>query len=390
VREGWDKTTLGRIATLNYGRPLREADRAMGKVPVVGSAGGFAFHDCGNALTRGGTIVVGRKGTAGSVTWIDGPAWVTDTAYWAEPVDSRVTLRFLYLLLEGSDLPSVCAQTGVPGLNRDRAYEIPAQLPPLPEQRRIVDLVGALDDAIAAAEQSSLSVGEAQRHLPAATLVKGVSEGWESSRLNVALGGDRAIRTGPFGSQLHQKDYVSGGPVAVVMPTDMRDGRVQLSGAARIERSDADRLARHITQVGDVLWSRRGDVTRFAVIDEVSAGSLCGTGCFLIRPADAADTKWLEVLLSAPETGQWLVDHAVGATMANLNRSILGAIPVMIPPVDQREALAAGWVALRATARGLDQTIADLRILRANLLTALLSGEHELPESYDEFIEEAS
>src|SRR5579885_693443 len=89
------------------------------------------------------------------------------------------------------------------------------------------------------------------------------------------------IQTGPFGSQLHQSDYVSQG-VPVVMPKDIIDGRVSDKEIARISEEDANRLSRHRLQSGDIVYGRRGDIGRQALITERESGWLCGTGCLRI------------------------------------------------------------------------------------------------------------
>ncbi len=86
--------------------------------------------------------------------------------------------------------------------------------------------------------------------------------GWKSSTLGeicAAHGG--LIQTGPFGSQLHARDYCDDG-VPVVMPQDLSGQRIQTSKIARISESDAQRLQRHRMKQGDVVFSRRGDVGR--------------------------------------------------------------------------------------------------------------------------------
>lgn len=300
---------------------------------------------------------------------------------------------YLWLHFQRPEVFTVLRGSGSEGRARWKESDFESHLLPLPpiaEQRRIVDLISALDDAVAGVQDCRERMARLQAQLPASVVQRSASEEWDLTTLGSVLGGDDAIRTGPFGSQLHQSDYVEDGPVAVIMPANMYAGRVDLANAARISQSDADRLSRHSTRTGDILWSRRGDVTRFAVIDDESAGTLCGTGCFLIRPNDPADVGWLEVWLSAPTTGKWLVEHSVGATMANLNRTILSNIPVAAPPASERKALAESWRAMRAVGRDTERSERDLRMLRSHLLTALLSGEHVIPESYDELMEVAS
>ncbi|MFX0538582.1 restriction endonuclease subunit S [Ornithinimicrobium sp. Y1847] len=342
----------------------------------------------GAKLLPAGAVLLTSRAPVGYVSVAAGPITTNQGFKSLILKNGQLPEFWYYLLLHSTDyLRANSGGSTFQELSGGALKKLRFRVPPLDEQRRIVDLIGALDDTIAAAEQSTHQLTEAMIHLPAAVARRGHDLGWESDVLEDVLGGKSAIRTGPFGSQLHQSDYVEDGPVAVVMPANMRRGRVDLSGAARIPETDAVRLGRHVTRAGDILWSRRGDVTRFAVIDDASEGSLCGTGCFLLRPEDPGMASWLEVLLSSPETGRWLVDNAVGATMANLNRTILGNIPVVIPPIADRMALSESWSSMRTADQALAVTISTLRGLRSNLLTALLSGEHEIPESYDEVME---
>ena len=92
-----------------------------------------------------------------------------------------------------------------------------------------------------------------------------------------------SIQTGPFGSQLHQSDYSEVG-TPVVMPKDMIDGTIEESNIARVSEAHVNRLSRHKVMPGDILYSRRGDVGRCAIITDREAGWLCGTGCFFMNP----------------------------------------------------------------------------------------------------------
>ena len=157
-----------------------------------------------------------------------------------------------------------------------------------------------------------------------------VPKGWEQinlAELTKRCGG--SIQTGPFGSQLHASDYVESG-VPVVMPKDIVNRRASTQSIARFDVADAHRLTRHQLRAGDIVFSRRGDVERHALITEREVGWLCGTGCLLLRPgSDWAAPGFLSMLLDASQARTWLVQHAVGATMPNLNTGILGSVPVL-------------------------------------------------------------
>ncbi len=127
------------------------------------------------------------------------------------------------------------------------------------------------------------------------------------------------------------------------MPANIgSDGGISEDGIARITQFDADRLQQHKLQVGDVVFSRRGDVTRNALIEAHQAGWLCGTGCLKVRLGSQtqASAKFISYCLRLPETKDWLVRHAVGATMPNLNTSILSAVPILLPELPVQQSIA--------------------------------------------------
>ena len=156
---------------------------------------------------------------------------------------------------------------------------------------------------------------------------------WEEKTLeNVSLN----IQTGPFGSQLHQSDYSIEG-IPVVMPKDLIGGKISEASIARVTEDHVKRLSRHVIESGDILYSRRGDVGRCAFAQQKEVGWLCGTGCLRvsINPA-IADARFIFYQLQQASTVGWVEKHAVGATMLNLNTSILSAVPVNMPPLDQQ------------------------------------------------------
>jgi len=162
-----------------------------------------------------------------------------------------------------------------------------------------------------------------------------MSSEWRATTLGEvckAQGG--AIQTGPFGSQLHTSDYQQTG-APVVMPTNIGDGGIITDGIARVGESDVARLSQHKLQLGDVVFSRRGDVTKNALVRSREVGWLCGTGCLKVRLGDesVATAKFISHCLRAPDTKDWLIRHAVGATMPNLNTGILSAVPISLPPM---------------------------------------------------------
>jgi type I restriction enzyme S subunit len=122
--------------------------------------------------------------------------------------------------------------------------------------------------------------------------------------------------------------------IPVVMPQDMRDGSIVCERIARVAPTHVRRLERHILRTGDIVYSRRGDVTRFAVVTGSEDGWLCGTGSIRIRlNCPEIDVGYVRRYFQQPAVGRWLEHHAKGVTMQNLNTEVIRALPFVYPPL---------------------------------------------------------
>jgi type I restriction enzyme S subunit len=120
IPKGWELRTLGQVVELAYGKGLREEDRVAGNIPVYGSNGPVGYH--AQALTHGPGIVIGRKGTAGTVTLIHSDFFPIDTTFYVIPRTRTRCAYFLYHLLAQQNLVSDVGDSAVPGLNRNVVY----------------------------------------------------------------------------------------------------------------------------------------------------------------------------------------------------------------------------------------------------------------------------
>lgn len=151
---------------------------------------------------------------------------------------------------------------------------------------------------------------------------------------------DGTIRTGPFGSQLHESDYVDEG-TPVVMPKNIAGGRVSTMDIAQVREDEINRLSQHKLICGDIVYGRRGDIGRRALITERESGWLCGTGCLRISLGDSLlDPKYLYYYLGQPNVITWIYNQAVGATMPNLNTTILRSVPITYPSLEIQRKIA--------------------------------------------------
>lgn len=157
-----------------------------------------------------------------------------------------------------------------------------------------------------------------------------------------------SIQTGPFGSQLHASDYVEVGTPSV-MPKNISVEGINTDDIAKVSDNDMQRLSKYHLESGDIVYSRRGDVEKCALVKEQEAGWLCGTGCLRVRLGssdNAVSAEFLHAYLSSPMIREWISRNAVGATMPNLNTGILRDVPLLLPSVREAKGIGKSWATL--------------------------------------------
>ncbi|WP_444893519.1 restriction endonuclease subunit S [Microbulbifer sp. TRSA001] len=203
-----------------------------------------------------------------------------------------------------------------------------------------------------------------------------VPKGWKITSLGEVCSGN--LQTGPFGSQLHSHEYLNSG-VPVLMPKDLTECRANIESAAKISNSKAAALQKHLLRKGDLLFSRRGDVTKFALIDELSEGSICGTGCLKARPSENHSPAFLSYFLQKEAVKKWLEKNSVGQTMPNMNTQILNELPLVIASSRQEEDkiahILSTWDKAIDTS---EKLLANSRQQKKALMQQLLTGKKRL------------
>ncbi|MGP5026868.1 hypothetical protein ACTXI4_17065 [Glutamicibacter ardleyensis] len=256
--------------------------------------------------------------------------------------------------------------------------EIPINLPPLVEQRRIVDLIGALDDAIEVAEQSESDLGDLLRETAGALDCEEVKPlgdlvmmrsgpSWkaadETSHPTEESTPVLGITNTPRGMDLDisSKKFVSGIP----------DKAMRLGGNSLIMiRTNGNR-----ERIGNVYRSSP-EVHGFAV----SAFQI------MIEPQSSEDASLIYWQLFSDSTQKAISEAASGSTgLGNVAVGWLKQMEIKYP--SDRNSLTQYLGACDAVAKTCRQAkshVDSLRNLRSELLAALLSGAHSIPESYDE------
>ena len=198
--------------------------------------------------------------------------------------------------------------------------------------------------------------------------------GWIAVELSNAV----ALKTGPFGSSLHQSDYVMNG-VPLVNPMHIVNGQIRPTNDVTVTLETVERLSDFCLKEGDLVLARRGEMGRCAVVRAQESGWLCGTGSLIVRPdTRLLDTYFLQGFLSSASSVKYLLEASVGSTMANLNQQHLLCMRLPLPPVREQTRIVAK---LEELLSDLDAGVAELKAAqkklaqyRQSLLKAAVEG----------------
>ncbi|MGE4061641.1 MAG: restriction endonuclease subunit S [Sphingomonadales bacterium] len=361
-----------------------------------------------------GTVCLSRTASVGFVVVMGRPmATSQDFVNWV--CSERLNNHFLKyaLLAEQAALRMFAVGSVHPTIYFPEVKAFHICLPPRDEQDRIVEILGALDEKIDLNRRMNETLEAMARAIfkdwfvdfgPTRAKMEGrppylapdlwslfpdrldddgKPNGWESTTLAelAARHSGSQIRTGPFGSQLHQADYSAAG-TPVVMPTNLLGGEISEVNIARVDAETAARLKEHALAGGDIVYGRRGDIGRKSLVGIDQHGWICGTGCLKLRiRAPECPPIYLYFYLDLSTTREWISARAVGATMPNLNTSIIGEVQVPLPGQHLCSAFAAIATEYRRRADVSRRESASLVKMRDLLLPRLMSGEVRIREA---------
>jgi len=215
-----------------------------------------------------------------------------------------------------------------------------------------------------------------------------VPEGYKMSEVGVipeewdvmTLGVIADVKTGPFGSSLHERDYVNDGTPIITVEHLGEQGVVH-KNLPMVSDFDRKRLNAYALQPDDIVFSRVGSVDRNSLIKEKENGWLFSGRLLRIR----LNTKfivstYLSYYLHQEPTKQRIRSVAVGQTMASLNTEILKNIEVAFPPTkEEQQAIASALSDVDALIAALEQLITKKRNIKQGAMQQLLTGEKRLP-----------
>ncbi len=139
------------------------------------------------------------------------------------------------------------------------------------------------------------------------------------------------VQTGPFGSQLHKKDYVNQG-TPIITVEHLGDNRIKHANLPRVTESDKERLSKYILRSDDIVFSRVGSVDRRALIQKEEDGWLFSGRCLRVRvKSENVNPTYLSYYFGTEKFKEYIRNIAVGATMPSLNTKIMKELTINLP-----------------------------------------------------------
>ncbi|MBE7535037.1 MAG: restriction endonuclease subunit S [Anaerolineales bacterium] len=324
---------LGEVCDFVYGDSLKETDRKGGDIPVYGSNGIVGWHD--EAITKGETIIVGRKGSIGEIHLSKIPCWAIDTTYYIDKTKVPCDFTWLYYTLKALDLTRLNKSAAVPGLNRDDAYEQKISLPPLTEQKRIASLL-ARADRLRSLRRTARELGESLLQSVFLEMFgdpKINSKKWDIEAIGELVKPTKQINPKSLG--LSEFWYVD------ITSIDRQNKTIVEPKLLDIE--DAPSRARKQISANDILVSTvRPNLNAVAKVPQHLDNQIASTGFCVLRPdIEYLSSEYLFAIVQSKYFVDYLVKNETGANYPAVSDGIILDTPIPVPPLALQEEFAA-------------------------------------------------
>jgi len=147
------------------------------------------------------------------------------------------------------------------------------------------------------------------------------------------------VQTGPFGSQLKNKQYITGG-TPVITVEHINNFRIADFDYPSVTDEDKKRLSKYLLMSGDIIFTRVGSVDLSAFVQPHQDGWMFSSRMLRVRPILDIDSRFLSYFFQQKKFREYILNISVGATMPSINTAILKGVPVSYPPLPEQKAIA--------------------------------------------------
>ena len=139
---------------------------------------------------------------------------------------------------------------------------------------------------------------------------------------------------------VHKSDYVTANGVPIVNPANIVNGTISSKNIMYISKDKSIELERYKLEVNDIVLARRGDLTKCTIVGNEQVDFICGTGSFFLHLISVLP-QYFQLVYMSSYVQIILTIECVGATMNNLNQSVLSQILFPLPPLAEQKRVVA-------------------------------------------------
>jgi type I restriction enzyme S subunit len=262
--------------------------------------------------------------------------------------------------------------TNIKNLDLPNYLEETIFLPPLHEQKRIVDLISSVDSYIEALQQQ-LDSAKKSRNAVLHELLTAGGDDWEYKTLSDIC----EVRDGT-----HDSPKPSHEGFALVTSKNIKDGKLDLESAYLISPQDYIEInKRSKVEQFNLLISMIGTIGEVIVIEDKPNFAIKNVG--LLKSTEPILSRYLCHYLGS-QLGKNAISLSVsGSTQKFISLGKLRGLPVLYPPRENQKAIVEAMSLFDQQISKNLEVAARIKNLRSSMLSDLLSGEHQIPSSYD-------
>ena len=290
---------------------------------------------------------------------------------------------YYYLCTENfvQNLLSMASATTIAIVNKSKMESCAFPLPPLSEQQRIVERIEELFAKLDEAKERLQEVADSFAVRKAAILHKAFTGELIGKKIEQLVPLESLvdlIKIGPFGSALHESDYIENG-IPLVNPKHIVQQHIVPQSKISISEEKAEELSSYRLKANDIVLGRRGEMGRCAPVSAIEENWICGTGSMIIRLKEEYDARLYSLILGSQATVTYLENSAVGSTLKNLNEKIVRKIPVPQFDIEEQHEIVRLIDDLlareRAAQQAAEQALASIDLMKKSILARAFRGE---------------
>ena len=397
MRKGWTETTLGELVKIQKGKkppaldvreeashPYLTADVLRGATCEQFVA--YALTGLCIQLSGRETVLLWDGAGAGDV-FKSQPGILASTMAKLEARDSLAMddgYLYLYLNFKQVMIKSSCRGTTVPHVSPEALKALYVSLPPLAEQKRIVDVVSSLDAYVDALQQQADTLRTVRSAVLHELLTAGGDDWTETTISEVLL-----ISIGGIWGEEIGTDELD---VRVYRQTEFNDNGKLTVPSDAIRSISPNQLKSRRIEPGDILLQKSagtpslpGRVVR--VPEGIEDDATCSNFLQLIRAdSEKCDPMFLFWELWFRHKSGGAFEFQRGTNIKNLDLNQYFAQQLHLPPLAEQQRVVEIVSFMDEVIQSTEQAVIDAKNLRSGVLSDLLSGEHEIPESYDRLL----